>query len=1268
MGISNGARQLPLHHITIRVPWHDNGWNGTICNNPCNNSACLDLTRIGKGRNDKKEESLVGQSIKDLKVDDHPPCVEEHATFMANFDITHTKRHPYEKSSEATHGHMAPTPLTYEAYSAAAVPFRWMLREQVEGNEKFGVASKAEQLRLDWVPDREPAMGFQTSWVQEGTNQRLMLDTFFSAVKPEDSLVFFYAKRTPLSEESRRVIVGAGRVKNVGTCTEYDYHDKDNIPLSGYLWERNIKHSIRSGFEDGFLLPYQELITLSETDESIDLDAHIAFAPNDFFAQYSYGSELLPHDGAIASLLECERAIQEFKKTMEGPWVKILGWINNELNRLWEIRGPFPGFGSSLKAFGIEHGTLLAWYIYEQLVEEDAILKINPWDRFTELLKSPQKLPHYLQREVGPTLADKWQALSTDRRSLLDLLSRCAISEEQATRYYQLTEKQKANINVLDSEVLANPYLLFECDRDQLNPIQFGAVDRGVFPEDNVRAVFPLAEPTIVNEPIDRRRVRALCTQVLSEAMNDGHTLLPNNWLIDRIRNKSLKPECLVDEDVLNLLDGYLDPFLVKAEMADGAGALQLQEFATTKKIISTAVNKRIKGKRNSGEHDWSELVTNAIDQPMPQLESERFVEAKAREEKAAALAEIYQSRLSVLVGSAGTGKSTLLKALCNINEVIDGGLLLLAPTGKARVRLEQTTGLYKRGLTIAQFLLRYKRYEGKTGRYIFDSKADPCSDRKTVIIDECSMLTEDQLAALLSGLKNVQRLILVGDPQQLPPIGVGRPFVDIVRLLKSDDLTGKFPEVDAGYAGLTVPRRQVAVGSEEREDLLLADFFSGRPLDPGADEIWSKAASNKVNRLKLVSWNTPDELNKILVDALVSELKLQSDEDEAGFCASLGGTIWEQDGNAYFKNRYGDRPGAAESAENWQVLSPLRGNQVGVEAINRHLQSQFRQRAKHMAMQPWPKIPRPMGPQGILWGDKVINVKNDGRRKVWPEVDDPYVANGDIGMVVGPYKKKGIPRYLEVEMTAQSGKTFQKGSPQYKFLSYEFSSESANPPLELAYALTVHKTQGSEFGTTFLIIPNPCRLLSREMLYTALTRHKEKVIIFHQGEFRDIQRFASDDCSEVAQRLTNMFVNPAPVVIENQNKNFFLDANLIHRTQRGERVRSKSELIIADKLHVAGIDYSYEPRVDLNGSERYPDFVIEDDDSGEIWYWEHLGMMSVPAYQKRWEKKLADYKAAGILPIEEGGGAMGKLITTIERDGEGIDSQKIDEIIKKIG
>lgn len=1270
MTIVNGARQLPLHHITIRVPWHDSGWNGTICNNPCNNTSCLTLSRISASRNDKKESQLIGKSISDLDANQYPPCIDEHGTFMADFNLFQKKKHPYASSSLDTHGHFADTNLMYSAFSAAAVPFRWMLRSQVEGDDKKSIVGKADALQLGWEPEREPKMKFDTSWVQEGHNQQIMLDTFFSAIAPEKSLVFFYAKATPLSDKTRRVIVGIGRVKRVGEITEYDYeYGTPSDALKGYLWERNIHHSIRDNFEDGFLFPYQELLKLYEEDNSIDLEAHVAFAPDDFFEEYSYGSELLPHDGSIASLLECERAVREFKKTMDGPWNQILSWIDKELNRLWEIRGPFPGFGSALTAFGIEHGTLLAWYIYSELEASNELNKINPWDRFEEILKDTSKLPEYLKREVGPTLAKKWEKLSNEKRLLLDLISRCAISEIQATRYYQPTVRLEKGIPLTEKEILANPYEMFEADRLQIDPIQFGAIDRGVFPEEVIRNAFPLTGTALVEEAIDLRRVRALAILALSESQDDGHTLLPNGWIIEKIRNRHLKPSCPVDEDVFQLLDDELGNYLNKAEMANGDNALQLAEFSLTKEIISTATKKRIKGNRHSIDLKWKELVDAAINLPFPEDANELEVENRARTEKASALGEIYQARLSVLVGSAGTGKSTLLKALCNIKSIQDEGILLLAPTGKARVRLEQATNMHKQGKTLAQFLLKYDRYDGSTGRYILNSESEKCAGYKTVIVDECSMLTEYQLAALFESLKNVSRLILVGDPQQLPPIGAGRPFVDIVNFLKNKEASLIFPHVANGYAELTVPRRQIATGDESREDLLLADYFSGRPLDPAADEIWAKLAKGNIDRIELVEWESPADLDGKLISKLVDALELDDDEDEVKFGISIGGTQGKGE-NVYFNNRYGERVGAAEYCEAWQILSPLRASQLGVDAINRLIQSKFRKRAHDLATQRFRKIPSPMGPQGLLWGDKVINIQNSSRRKTWPKVDGAYVANGDIGIAVGRcnWNKGGkLPKDLQVEFSSQTGADYKSGSPQYSYWQSEFSGETSNPPLELAYALTVHKTQGSEFGVTFLVIPNPCRLLSREMLYTALTRHKNKVVILHQGEFRGIQKYSSQDYSEIARRITNLFINPNPIDIEVEKRRYFLDANLIHKTKKGHRVRSKSELIISDKLFDAGIEYDYEPKVSLNGNERYPDFVIEDDDSGITWYWEHLGMMSDYEYRKRWQKKLEEYKSAGILPESEGGGEKGILITTEEYEGQGFDSQLIDRIIENI-
>lgn len=155
-----GARQLPIQHITIRVPWHDNGWQGTFCNNPCGNTSCTILPRIGIARDDDHETAHAKESIEGLEREQLPPCVDEHGTIMMPFPLSMLKNHPYAKTAEQTHGHFASTPYTIQPYSAAAIPFRWMLKEQTEGNKKYGVASRAEVLKLGYNAEREPSLGF----------------------------------------------------------------------------------------------------------------------------------------------------------------------------------------------------------------------------------------------------------------------------------------------------------------------------------------------------------------------------------------------------------------------------------------------------------------------------------------------------------------------------------------------------------------------------------------------------------------------------------------------------------------------------------------------------------------------------------------------------------------------------------------------------------------------------------------------------------------------------------------------------------------------------------------------------------------------------------------------------------------------------------------------------------------------------------------------------------------------------------------------------
>lgn len=316
-----GARQLPVQHLSIRVPWHDSGWAGTVCKRPRENTSCLVLKNIGEKKNDAAESGCAGCKWEGLAEDQLPACKTERGSFMASFAWTRRPEHPYVKSS-AKHKHFAPTPYHHPAYSAACVPFRWMLKGEVEDDNR-GNAGLASRLELDYRPEREPDLDFSTAWVQDRVNQLVLLDTFFSAVQPQESLCFFYAKLTPLADDHRRVIVGVARVLSIGEAVEYRYTMRAaDAPLRCVLWERNVGHSLRPGFADGFLLPYQEILEAAAQDASVNPADYAAFAPEEHVTEFSYAAEHVSHGAAIASLLACAASLRKMGTSSLGLGIR----------------------------------------------------------------------------------------------------------------------------------------------------------------------------------------------------------------------------------------------------------------------------------------------------------------------------------------------------------------------------------------------------------------------------------------------------------------------------------------------------------------------------------------------------------------------------------------------------------------------------------------------------------------------------------------------------------------------------------------------------------------------------------------------------------------------------------------------------------------------------------------------------------------------------------------------------------------------------------
>ena len=483
----------------------------------------------------------------------------------------------------------------------------------------------------------------------------------------------------------------------------------------------------------------------------------------------------------------------------------------------------------------------------------------------------------------------------------------------------------------------------------------------------------------------------------------------------------------------------------------------------------------------------------------------------------------------------------------------------------------------------------------------------------------------------------------------------------ELAKEFQPDGVETAFPKVGDGYTELIVVIRQTKTGTGERDDVLLASWFSGESLDPGADEIWVRMAQGKTDgHVEVRTWQTELDLEAELLKALVGHVaEIEHDRDERGFGASLGGVL--SDKGVFFNAAWPEknRGGSAEQCENWQVLSPVRGKGYGVDELNRFLHERFKAEALRFATRRSSRTPHPNGGQRIIYGDKVMSIVNERRRTLGR--GEELVSNGEIGVVVGQAKfgrnwDGETPKRLDVEYGTQLGTTFVYWPSDF--------GDDRGVVLELAYALTIHKSQGSQFHQVFVVVPQPCFILGRELIYTALTRQLERVVLFVQGQPTDIRAYTSPKYSEVARRYTNLFQAPDMTNVDGG----FLERRLIHRTARGELVRSISEVVVADALHAEGIDYHYEKG--LQGQdrvERYPDFTAEDPATGITIYWEHLGMLSDPAYRRRWEKKVEWYKKMCLTPDGPENDKGERLVTSQNRRDGAIDSKQIRQQVREV-
>ena len=287
-----------IQHLSIRVPWHDHGWDGTVCADPESNNACLRLKNIYENRDDKAEAAICGQCMAEHA--ESLSCIGEGACFMSPQEIVRTTEHPYKKSNPATHGHFLPTDVVYPPYSFPARPFAWLMRDQI--NEV------KETYDIDYRQDREPVLKFKTIWVQDADNQKAIFDYFYGDVVEDESLCIAYAKQVPFVEDSRRVVIGIGHVKKIIPAIEHEHTDTGS--LRSMIWETMVCHSIREEHEDGFVIPYQQMMEYANEHPEFDISSITVFTPSDAFSEFSYATEQVSYDAVIDVLQSCIKAFE----------------------------------------------------------------------------------------------------------------------------------------------------------------------------------------------------------------------------------------------------------------------------------------------------------------------------------------------------------------------------------------------------------------------------------------------------------------------------------------------------------------------------------------------------------------------------------------------------------------------------------------------------------------------------------------------------------------------------------------------------------------------------------------------------------------------------------------------------------------------------------------------------------------------------------------------------------------------------------------------
>ena len=1149
-------------HVSVRLFWHDSGWNGAVCRDPAGNVWCEAHEHVRDHKDVAAETAKAGLRVNAAGVT--PGCEMSIQAFATDRNTIRLWPPDWMEAQD-----VRPVDIEVDRYSTGMWPYEGMWDESggFKGNDE----------------------------------RRAIAEGFLSEVRKGESLAFFYVdERNPMFVDTgerspNRVLAGISRIVALGDIDEWaeaDWRGETNM-----IWSVPFRHDFPA---DGIRFPLQGIVSSVPDPEQrrdfvVPLDGGLR-------TDFRYGSSRLSQDRAVAVV---ERAIGALGRLEEagvlGQSVAAeLEWLNRVLLELWEERGPYPGLGSLLLALGCDRGTQ---------IQRDAVSAITATGKdaadavFAALGgESIRELAQW-NNDVADA-GDEWEYLNSSAQELARVLVRMELTPEQVTILLDESQRVRHGLSRDSDALLANPYLLCESfvpDQGD-EPISFLTVDHALVPHES------MADAPVRVPPRDPRRLRALLTEVLSGSAADGNTFMAASDALAAATQRSpedRKCDVPIDrlghEKVAPLLDETIERFDLQEIQNLALRNLRAHEIRI-EDVIDELVARPL---LESPPVDWQALAGDVA-----QRDGSAAVELS--EEQQAALDRLLRSSISVLTGAAGTGKSTLLAPMIAAVRAKEGHVPIraLAPTGKAADRL-RAVGVD--GMTIHRALAGAGWYDWRLGIWVDDADGRITAD--TLIIDECSMVDIKLLGTLFKAVDwhAVRRLILVGDHYQLPPIGPGRPFFDLIAHLEAADASEDSANSYRGRLNELTHNYRVAEGSRA---IALANGFA-RQGEADEPLIWASLAKGEdQGDLRVRFWQDSLELHELLVAE--TEQLVDSECERAG----IEGTVW---------SKFNDVLGHSHlfAVSHWQILGPIRDTAAGTRKLNAVVQDRWHAGLKRMSRYPKGAIKRArvaFGGEQITSMDKVMQIRNEGKLNAYDrrtgKKDKHAAFNGQLGIVRGEFP----PANYKARRGGQKGpvKSIEvvfEGEPDLRFDYYKDGRLGVDQNLELAYAITIHKAQGSQFRHVFLVVPQAAAsFFGRELAYTGLSRAQQTLTLFLEKDIGSLLPLRKRAAAVTPQRASRLFT-PRP------GKEAYRAGDRRNVSTRGDRVRSKSEVIIADLLHkyeaLGKLTYTYEDELQAPGGDpwdvRLPDFTVHV--GGRTYYWEHCGMADDPAYRQRWEE-----------------------------------------------